>query len=77
MFDLVPIHRLAHIKIDSETRSPLRGVYEVLQRSNTPYRNNGREEDKEPKDIDIPQSSEAVESNEDKRKSECHSTKDL
>ena len=77
MFDLVPIHRLAHVEIDSETESPLRGSYTVLEKNSTPYRNDGREEDEEPKDVDIPHPSEAVKGNEDQRKSKCHSTKDL
>ena len=46
-------------------------------RNSTPYRDNGREEDEEPEDVDIPQPSEAIKSNENQRKGECHSTKDL
>lgn len=77
MFDLVPIHRFAHVEIDPETESSLRGVHKVLERNSTPYRNNGREEDEETKDVDIPRPSEAVKSHEDERKSEGHGTKDL
>ena len=77
MFDLVPIHRLAHVEIDSETDSPLRGSDTALDKNSTPYRNDGREEDEESKDVNIPHPSEAVKGNEDDRKSKCHSTKDL
>jgi len=52
-------------------------VSKELKRNNTPYRNDGREEDEEPEDVDIPQPSEAVKSNENERKGECHSAKNL
>ena len=77
MFDLVAIHRLTHIEIDSETESPLRGIDTVLEENSIPYRNDGREEDEESKNVDIPYPPEAVKGNEDDRKSKCHSTKDL
>lgn len=61
----------------SETESPFRGMDTVLEKNSTPYRNDGREEDEEPKDVNIPHPSEAVMGNEDERKSKCHSTEDL
>jgi hypothetical protein len=78
VFDLVPVHRLAHVEVHSETESVGEGAFmKNLRGNSTPYRNNGREEDEEPEDIDIPQPSEAIQSNQDERKSKRHGTKDL
>ena len=77
MFNLVPIHCLAHVEVHSETECSLQGVCEEWKKNSIPDRDNGREEDEEPEDVDIPQPPKAVKRNEDERKGECHSTQYL